>query len=59
MIQQNVAARPVTVFRFPPRTRLKALSHATVSALYSYDVSSFHNHYLPGALGRYNLVQLG
>lgn len=32
MIQQNVAGRPVTVFRFPPRTRLKALSHATVSA---------------------------
>ena len=31
MIQQNVAGRPVTVFRFPPRTRLKALSHATVS----------------------------
>jgi len=30
MIQQNVAGRPVTVFRFPPRTRLKALSHATV-----------------------------
>ena len=31
MVQQNVAGRPVTVFRFPPRTRLKALSHATVS----------------------------
>lgn len=30
MVQQNVAGRPVTVFRFPPRTRLKALSHATV-----------------------------
>ncbi|KAK2569155.1 Lamin-A [Acropora cervicornis] len=30
MIQQNVAGRPVTVFRFPPRTRLKALSHASV-----------------------------
>lgn len=30
MIQQNVAGRPVTVFRFPPRTRLKALTHATV-----------------------------
>ncbi|EDO39801.1 predicted protein, partial [Nematostella vectensis] len=30
MIQQNVAGRPVTVFRFPPRTRLKALSHTTV-----------------------------
>ena len=34
MIQQNVAGRPVTVFRFPPRTRLKALTHATVSLLY-------------------------
>ncbi|XP_078348214.1 lamin-B1.S-like isoform X3 [Oculina patagonica] len=30
MIQQNVAGRPVTVFRFPPRTRLKALTNATV-----------------------------
>ena len=33
MIQQNVAGRPVTVFRFPPRTKLKALSHATVSII--------------------------
>ena len=31
MVQQNVAGRPVSVFRFPPRTTLKALSHATVS----------------------------
>ncbi|XP_031549204.1 lamin-B1-like [Actinia tenebrosa] len=30
MVQQNVSGRPVTVFRFPPRTRLKALSHTTV-----------------------------
>ena len=35
MIQQNVAGRPVTVFRFPPRTRLKALSHATVSIVFT------------------------
>ena len=40
MIQQNVAGRPVTVFRFPPRTRLKALSHATVSIAIRVWVSS-------------------
>ena len=40
MIQQNVAGRPVTVFRFPPRTRLKALTHATVSL---FTVLCFNN----------------
>ena len=30
MIQQNISGSPVTVFRFPPRTKLKANSHVTV-----------------------------
>lgn len=47
MVQQNVSGRPVTVFRFPPRTRLKALSHTTVRELEQNEhgnVSNFANH---------------
>eukprot|EP00794_Sanderia_malayensis_P018175 gene18175-19989_t len=30
MLQQNVGGKPVSIFRFPPRTRLKANAHITV-----------------------------
>lgn len=42
MIQQNIAGRPVTVFRFPPRTMLKANAHVTV-----WSASSLAQHKPP------------
>ena len=33
IIQQNVRGKPVSVFRFPPRTKMRASTNITVSCL--------------------------